>query len=63
MKNIENLIQHIKQCNLSEDDKRELISILEGQTPDINKFLHTFLNIMKVGKEVLKFYDIDIGDN
>lgn len=63
MTDIQFLIQRIQQCNLSEDDKQRLISILEEQSPDMNQFLLTFFNIIKVGKECLKLFDIDIGES
>jgi len=61
MKNIKDLIKQIKKSNLSKEAKAELISILQQEKPDINQLLLTFYTIWKVSKEILPFFDIDIG--
>ena len=62
MEKIELLINNIKQCNLSQADKDTLIAILKEENVDYDKFLTTFFNLFKVGKECLKLFDVDIGD-
>lgn len=62
MEKIELLIENIKKCNLSLEDKKILLEKLENENPDIDGFLQTFLLVCKVGKEVLKYFDFDIGD-
>tara|TARA_R110002051_G_scaffold337_1_gene1485 strand:+ start:911 stop:1108 length:198 start_codon:yes stop_codon:yes gene_type:complete len=59
-KNISILIQKIKSCNLSDEDKLILIEKLETKNPDIDDFLKTFLNLCKVSHKVIKLFDIDI---
>lgn len=61
-KNIKILIEKIKICNLSDEDKLLLIEKLESKEPDIDDFLKTFINICNVSGKVLKLFDIDIGN-
>ncbi len=61
--NIKILIENIKNCNLSEEDKNILLKKLNKDNPDIEGFIEMFLVIFKVSKEFLKlFFDFDIGD-
>lgn len=62
MEKVELLIEKIKKCNLSLDDKKILLEKLEKEKPDIEGFLKTFLLVCEIGKEVLKLFDLDIGD-
>ena len=57
------LIENIKHSDLSQIDKETLIKILEEDEVDINFFIKTFLSILKISKEILKLFDIDIGDS
>lgn len=61
--NIQQLINNINDSNLSEKDKKTLIEILSAKKIDINKLANTCITIFKVGKEALKLFDIDLGDN
>lgn len=63
MERIKLLIENIKNCNLSEEDKQTLLEKLENDNPDINGFLEAFIMICKVSKEVLKLFDIDLWDS
>ena len=63
MEKIELLIENIKNCNLSNDDKAILLEKLEKETPDITGFLQAFILVCRVSKEVLKLFDIDFWDN
>lgn len=63
MEKIELLIENIKQCNLSEEDKKILLEKLQKETPDIEGFLQKFFMICRISKEFLKFFDIDLWDN
>ncbi|WP_291134436.1 hypothetical protein [Flavobacterium sp. UBA7663] len=63
MEKIKILIENIKNCNLSDEDKQILLEKLENENPDINGFLEAFIMICKVSKEFLKLFDIDLGDN
>lgn len=60
--NIHELIDRIRKSDLSETDKNILIEKLSGNEPDIPGFNDALIVILKVSKEVLKFFDIDIGD-
>lgn len=62
MENIELLIEKVKKCNLSDTDKKLLLEKLERKKPDMDGFIQTFVTICKVSKEVLKLFDINIGD-
>ena len=59
--NIQNLIDNIKKCNLSEADKQLLLVKLENESPDIEGFLEVFYKICKVSSTILELFDIDIG--
>ncbi|SHG45813.1 hypothetical protein SAMN05444396_11417 [Flavobacterium segetis] len=63
MERIKILIENIKNCNLSEEDKQTLLEKLENDNPDINGFLEAFILICKVSKEFLKLFDIDLWDS
>lgn len=56
------LIKKIEQTNLSDKDKKLLIGILKEDDIDLNKFAKTFLTVLKIGKELLKLLDFEIGD-
>jgi len=60
--NIQNLIDNIKKCNLSDADKQLLLEKLENESPDINGFLETFFKICKVSSTIIELFDIDIGN-
>lgn len=62
MKKIDSLIVKIKKSNLSARDKRELLLILEQKHPDYNKFLIALFHILKIGKEYVDLFDVDIGE-
>lgn len=61
--NIENLIERIKESDLSESDKAILIEKLDRATPDIPGFANSLIMILKISKEVLKVFDIDLWDD
>ena len=58
--NISILIENIKNCNLSDEDKLILLKKLETKNPDIEDFLKTFLSICNVSEKVLKLFEYDI---
>lgn len=58
MKKIKEIIERIEESNLSDEDKQLLISKLNGETPDIQGFVETFIYICKLGKELLDLFDI-----
>lgn len=62
-KNIQTLIERINTSNLSEEDKKNLIKELNKAEPDIPRFTSKLLMILKVSKEILKLFDIDIWDD
>jgi len=62
MKNIDILIQHIRKCNLQESEKLHLISLLTNQSINLDDFLRSYFTILKISKEILILFDIDIGD-
>lgn len=62
MENINSLIENIKKCNLSDTDKSILLEKLNKTNPDIDGFLQTLFTVVKVSKEILKIFDLDIGD-
>lgn len=60
---IQSLINRIQQSDLSENDKKILIEKLNKPTPDIPGFTSSLIVILKVSKEVLKLFDIDLWDD
>ena len=54
------LIENIKQSNLQDEDKDLLIKKLESD--NFEGFLKSVLPFLSVGKEILKLFDLDIGD-
>ncbi len=62
MDDIKSLVEKIKQCNLPEADKKKLLEKLEKPTPDVDGFLKTLAIVLKVSNEVLKLFDLDIGE-
>lgn len=61
--NIKSLIERIKESNLSESDKNTLIEKLDITTPDIPGFTRSLIAILKVSKDLLRLFDIDLGDD
>ena len=61
--NIKSLIKRIKESDLSENDKKTLIEKLDRAKPDIPGFTNNLIVILKVSKEMLKFFDIDLWDD
>lgn len=61
MENINPLIENIKNCNLSEQDKNTLLEKLQNKPLNIDEFLKTLFSICKISKEILDFFDI--GNN
>lgn len=61
-KNVKLLIENIKNCNLSQEDKKVLLEKLERNDPDIDGFLDAYLIIIKVSDEILKIFDLDVWD-
>lgn len=61
MQKFELLIEKIKKCNLSKEDKKTLIEILENKNPDLDHFINTFITLCKLSTEMLKFFDLDVG--
>jgi adenine specific DNA methylase Mod len=61
-KNIQILKERIQQCNLSEEDKKTLIKLLENDEVNLDQFIKTLVLILKASKECFKLFDIDIGD-
>jgi hypothetical protein len=57
------LIENIKQSNLSKIDKKILIELLTKDDIDYNAFIIKFMTICKTGKEILKLFNIEIGDS
>ena len=54
------LVEHIKTNSLSEAEKELLIKLLEKN--DIEGFIKHFISICKIGGDLIKLFDIDIGD-
>lgn len=54
------LIDHIKNNSLSDSDKEILIELLNKN--DLDNFLKYFFSISKISFDLLRFFDIDIGD-
>ena len=57
------LIERIKESDLSEDDKKILIEKLDSDTPNIPGFVSNLALILKVSKEMLKLFDINLWDD
>lgn len=53
------LIESIKKCDLSDNDKETLIDVLKDKNIDKSKFIKTLIDILKLSKEGFKFFDID----
>lgn len=60
MEKLNILIEKIKESNLRKKDKRKLIKILKSNDIDLDNFTKLFLSLCKIGKGVLKLFDIDI---
>lgn len=60
--NIEALKEKIKASNLSNEEISHLIDLLEKEKLDIKYFNDTFLKTLSLGKDLLKLFDIDIGE-
>lgn len=56
------LIDNIEQSNLSDEDKNLLINKLKSKDLDLNDFLKSIFSILNLSKELLKLFDLDIGD-
>ncbi|MCU4188107.1 hypothetical protein M9Q43_02870 [Flavobacterium sp. HXWNR29] len=56
------LIDNIEQSNLSDEDKDLLINKLKSKDLDLNDFLKSIFSILNLSKELLKLFDLDIGD-
>ncbi len=54
------LIEHIKNNSLTEAEKEYLIQLLNKN--DVEVFLKHFLSICKIGGDLIKLFDLDIGD-
>lgn len=61
MENINQLIENLKNCNLSEKDKTLLIAKLQDTPIDKDEFLKIFFLIVEISKELLEIFDI--GNN
>lgn len=61
MENINQLIENLKNCNLSEKDKNLLIAKLQDTPIDKDEFLKIFFLIVEISKELLEIFDI--GNN
>lgn len=61
MENKQLLIRKIQKCDLSETDKIELINELNKDNVSLESFLKKLITVLKVGSEILKWFDIDIG--
>lgn len=62
MHKYEQIIENIKQSNLPEEDKELLIAKLKSKDLNFDEFLKSFLSILNLSKEILKLFDLDIGD-
>lgn len=60
---IKSLINRIKESDLSENDKNILIEKLNKPKPDIPGFTSSLIVILKVSKELLKLFEIDLWDD
>jgi hypothetical protein len=60
MKNNDLLIEKIRKCNLSSNEKQELIAILTNEEVDLNELVLVFLRMLKLGEIILEFGGIDI---
>jgi hypothetical protein len=60
MHEIQTLIDRIENSNLSATDKKVLIEKLDRDKPDIPGFSKALIPILKVSKELLKLFDIDL---
>lgn len=61
--NIHTLIERIKESDLSESDKEILIEKLDRATPDIPGFVSSLIMILKISKEMLKLFGIELWDD
>lgn len=61
-KNIEILINKIKQSDFTDKEKEILISKLDKEKPDLLEFLKTSYTLFNIGKTIREFFDEDISD-
>ncbi len=57
MKKHQELIRKIQSCNLSKEDKKQLLDILNDENSNYDDFLKVFISILKLGHEFSKFLD------
>lgn len=62
MKNIETIIDSIKKCNMSGQDKEILVAILREDKTDYTGFVIAFSKIVGVAGDIFEKFDIDIGE-
>jgi hypothetical protein len=58
MKKNQILISRIKSSNLSAEEKKQLIEILNDENSNLDEFLKLLISILKIGSEFLKILDI-----
>ena len=56
----QNIIKYIESSSLTEHEKAELLAKLQKENIDKNQVLLAFLNILKIGHEILKIFDNNI---
>lgn len=62
MNNINTLITNINKSNLSDADKKQLLTALEGAGSNWQNFLIQFYEVFSISKEILDQFDVDIGE-
>jgi hypothetical protein len=56
------LKQCIQECNLSEEEKKVLIELLDNKSANYSTFILTFLKIVGLSKKAFDVFGIDIRD-
>lgn len=57
------LVKNILNSNLRDQDKEELVKFLNEDDVTLDNFVQYFVTLIRVSKPLLKFFDIDIGDD
>lgn len=61
-KNIQDLINKIKQSDFTDKEKELLISKLDKEKPDLLEFLKNSYTIFNIGKTIREIFGEDISD-
>jgi hypothetical protein len=57
------LISNILNSNLSKKDKEEIVNFLNKDGITMDDVVQYVISFWKIGKETLKLFDIDLGDD